>query len=191
MCSYSLQTADSKVQKKRIIRCPKRWTLDDDNQLIKAVKIYGTGHWNIIAEHVKGFTNKQCRERWLSHLSPDIIKDSWTMNEDQFILSQVETIGTKWAQISHMLPGRTPNSIKNRYFMLLRKMERNVMKPNVLPTSNNNKENFSICNNSCGPDNMLMCDFYSSNDSIISFEETFDFICNNMLNDLSVITKKN
>jgi hypothetical protein len=35
-----------------------------DTKLIEAVKKHGT-HWVVVADHVPGRTDKQCRSRWI------------------------------------------------------------------------------------------------------------------------------
>ena len=40
---------------------------------------------------------------------------SWDPEEDEVILSMVEQIGNRWAQIVTHLPGRTVSSVRNRY----------------------------------------------------------------------------
>ena len=57
----------------------------------------------------------QCRERWHNHLNPHIKKDTWATAEDVLIIDLHQKIGSKWSEIAKHLPGRTDNSIKNRY----------------------------------------------------------------------------
>ncbi|OHT06712.1 hypothetical protein TRFO_25174 [Tritrichomonas foetus] len=64
---------------------------------------------------------KQCRERWCNHLDPNIKRTSWTPEEDLIIIETIRKIGTKWADIARNLPGRTDNSVKNRWNSTLRR----------------------------------------------------------------------
>jgi hypothetical protein len=41
-----------------------------DTKLIEAVKKHGT-HWVVVADHVPGRTDKQCRSRWTDRLDSD------------------------------------------------------------------------------------------------------------------------
>eukprot|EP00300_Choanocystis_sp_HF-7_P002752 c12089_g1_i2.p1 GENE.c12089_g1_i2~~c12089_g1_i2.p1 ORF type:complete len:299 (+),score=9.80 c12089_g1_i2:257-1153(+) len=50
-----------------------------------------------------------------------IRKGNWTAAEDTIICEMVAKYGTRWALISRSLPGRTDNSVKNRYKGFLRK----------------------------------------------------------------------
>jgi hypothetical protein len=71
--------------------------------------------WREIARVVAHRTAKQCRERWLNHLIPTVNKDPWTEEEDVVIFDLFQQHGKKWAEIARALPGRTDNSIKNRF----------------------------------------------------------------------------
>jgi hypothetical protein len=70
---------------------------------------------------IAGRSSKQCRERWYNILNPSIKKGSWTAEEDKIIFSMYHEIGTQWTKIAEYLPGRTENSIKNRFYSNLRK----------------------------------------------------------------------
>eukprot|EP00299_Pterocystis_sp_00344_P004686 c15959_g1_i1.p1 GENE.c15959_g1_i1~~c15959_g1_i1.p1 ORF type:complete len:270 (+),score=61.65 c15959_g1_i1:108-812(+) len=98
------------------------WSPADDSRLIKLVNQMGAKNWSHIANHFEGRSGKQCRERWRNHLCPGLRKDPFTPEEDTAILEMVRTMGTKWANIAKHLPGRTDNSIKNRFNSSLRRL---------------------------------------------------------------------
>ncbi|CAD8114610.1 unnamed protein product [Paramecium sonneborni] len=68
---------------------------------------------------------KQCRERWINKLDPQISKGPWTKEEELTLLQLILKKGKKWSEISKIMKNtRTENSLKNRYHTIMKK-ERN------------------------------------------------------------------
>jgi len=99
------------------------WTEEEDVRLQKLVDKLGTRKWTAIAREFPGKLGKQCRRRWQNHLSPGLVKGSWTEEEDAMLLEQHASLGNRWTQIARAIGGRTDNAVKNRYFALVRHEE--------------------------------------------------------------------
>lgn len=74
-----------------------------------------------IALSMHGRTGKQCRERYTNHLDPSMKNTPWSMEESKIVRDLFPKFGTKWSQYMAFLPGRSDNSIKNRYHTISRK----------------------------------------------------------------------
>ncbi|EAY22278.1 Myb-like DNA-binding domain containing protein [Trichomonas vaginalis G3] len=100
-----------------------KWSYKEDQRLIEAVNKYGFIKWNEIAKYVGECRNgKQCRERWLFNLSPDINNAPWDREEDEKLIKLHGKYGNKWATISRYLEGRSAIKVKNRMKTLSKKM---------------------------------------------------------------------
>ena len=93
------------------------WTKEEDMLLIKAVGDYNKRpSWKEVAKVVKTRTSKQCKQRYINNLMSNIKKGNWTKEEDEQLLSLQKQYGNQWAVISKIMVGRSPNTLKNRYF---------------------------------------------------------------------------
>ncbi len=63
--------------------------------------------WHNIAAKVKGRSAKQCRERWVNHLQPNLKKGNWTEEEHALIVSLQEELGNQWSKIASNLEGKS------------------------------------------------------------------------------------
>lgn len=95
-----------------------RWTSEEDEKLVAAVKVHGARNWAKISDIVGTRNGKQCRERWIIHHDPSFSRDSWTADEDAELLRLWSELGNKWSKIAKLMKGRSTTNIKNRFKFL-------------------------------------------------------------------------
>ena len=88
---------------------------EEDNKLKSLVSIFGEDNWSGISHLMEGRSLRQCKERWMYHLSPSIRHDEWTMEEDILLLNKYNEFGPRWKLINAFFNGRTDAMIKNRF----------------------------------------------------------------------------
>lgn len=96
------------------------WTETEDEVLRAAIGVHGSKRWNIVAEFVPDRSGKQCRERWLSMLNPELAHVPWTPAEDATLIRLHKDYGNHWARIAEGLPGQSRISLRNRWGSHLR-----------------------------------------------------------------------
>lgn len=98
------------------------WNKEEDEKLIFWVNLRGESNWAECSKYIQGRSRKQCRDRWINCLDPMIKKGEWNSQEDYIILKSLIKQGYNWSRIAQFLKGRTANSVKNRFYCLLRKI---------------------------------------------------------------------
>lgn len=112
----------------------KLWTDEEDRLLRRETATKGADDsaWADIAALMKQFgykkTAKQCRERWMNHINPELLRSEWRPEDNKRLLDLHEKTGSHWKNIAVHFPGRTDNSIKNQFFSLVRKSLRKARK---------------------------------------------------------------
>ena len=62
--------------------------------------------------------------KYVNHLNPRLKNSDFTPLEDATIWRLYATIGSQWAKMSKVIPGRTDNNLKNRFHNLKRQLYR-------------------------------------------------------------------
>lgn len=110
---------EDKILKELIIQeGPEKWASLARQLYQKVCKEAGAGEIETV-EYVHR-NGKQCRERWLNALDPNINKGSWSTQDDIDFLKHWLKIGNKWKEIADKIPGRTESQVKNRFKLILR-----------------------------------------------------------------------
>ena len=114
----------------------KTWTHEEDELLKALVNESGTKSWIKVGSKFPDRSGKQCRERWYNHLDPAVKKGDWTEEEDRILIELQASLGNQWAMMTKSLPGRSDNSIKNRFHAITRVQSRS----DKVTNSNNHKQ---------------------------------------------------
>ena len=146
---YQEETINNSVEAQNInktILKKVKWTEKEDNLLMKCVSKFGEGKWNEMERCFLGRTRKQIRQRYINNIkikkiseklnqkiSLDLTSSSlnekkdndeflWDDNLDKMLLKEYFLNKKSWVKISKKIPGSSENSVKNRFYSLLRQI---------------------------------------------------------------------
>lgn len=101
-----------------------KWSSAEDTML-KSIVCEKHSNWVEVAKKLPGRNAKQCRDRWLYHLNPNVNKSKFTDEEDEKIMELYHKLGGKWIKIVKLLGnGRNENMVRSRILSLLRAEEK-------------------------------------------------------------------
>ena len=125
-----------------------KWTQNEDNFLIQCVNKFGEGKWQEMERCFIGRTRKQLRQRYISILKIKKISEKtnqiissnssfsgideklinekhsfiWNDKLDKILIREYFLNKKSWVKISKKIPGSSENSVKNRFYSLLRQL---------------------------------------------------------------------
>jgi len=117
------------------------WTPEEDEIVIEAFTCDDGQNWKSMVEELKkhGKTSSQCLHRWQKVLDPKLVKGSWTKEEDDLLVTLVESYGAKcWSMIATHLNGRIGKQCRERWY--------NHLDPDIRKEPWTEEEDDVICN---------------------------------------------
>ena len=119
-----------------------RWAEEEDRLLCTIINRTDECKlsWKKICLSIPWRNAKQCRERWINNLDPNVDKSPLTRKELNILYEEFAKHGRHWRTIAKALPGRTQNFIKNYWNSnmtkcIKRKRKRSQKSSKMLPTS--------------------------------------------------------
>ena len=91
------------------------FTKEEDEKIKQLVQKYGCRQWQLISSFIPGRSPKQCRDRYSNYLIPGLTRGQWLPSEDELLTKLYINLGPKWSSMQKYFPGRSSNSIKNRW----------------------------------------------------------------------------
>ncbi|OHS97486.1 Myb-like DNA-binding domain containing protein [Tritrichomonas foetus] len=92
------------------------WTPEEDEMLTQLVQNSTSYSWSVLATYFPNKTAPQLTGRWEKVINPQLVKGSWTREEDEQIIRYVQTHGDKdWAKLALILKGRTGKQCRERF----------------------------------------------------------------------------
>lgn len=125
MINSLLQNDFETVKKDRRNYSRRVFTEDEDKKLLELIDKY-KDNWKKISYEMKDRNIRQCKERYFHYLSPDIKHDHWTSEEDAILLMNVKIQGKRWKLLENYFPGRAEVDIRNRFYVLMRTINKNI-----------------------------------------------------------------
>ena len=147
-----VQMEEDQHTKKKVGR-KRKFTPEEDEQLINLVKVHGEAKWSRIAELMPGRNRKQLRDHYINFLKSKMSEKEFSPAEDAKLVQLLEVQGRSWNRIAQQLPGRSPISIKNRFYTKLKKTAKVQAKTTSIGTIaslNNVAQGVDEVRKSCG-----------------------------------------
>lgn len=114
---FGIQNSQSSKRNYTKKRTP--FTEVEDQLLKKLVNTHGT-NWNLVSHHMIDRSPRQCRDRWMNYLSPEITNAPWTVQEDQLLFQKYQEFGPQWKAMTPYFKNRSYNAIRNRFVAMQR-----------------------------------------------------------------------
>lgn len=104
-----------------------KFTPEEDDLIRKCVQEIGR-EWKTIADRIPGLNSRQCRERYVFYLDPNISNKEWTEQDENKLVFLVNELGNCWVKIAAFFPNQSVINVKNQYQKILRHQKRKLRK---------------------------------------------------------------
>lgn len=135
------------MQDETIKRRRRVWTKEEDEKLKILVEEKKLKNWVMVSSYFKNRSNKDCRDRYFLHLSPNVVKRKWTAEEEDLLLAKFQEYGSKWVKLSSFFDKRSPNDLKNRIKLIQKRKK--PLKKEVLQDSKSSSDTSSQTYSPC------------------------------------------
>ncbi|XP_073679580.1 v-myb avian myeloblastosis viral oncogene homolog-like 2a [Garra rufa] len=123
-------------------RLKSKWTSKEDESLASLVRRFGKDEWELIAGSLPGRSAQDCKYRFTVVLDPELVKGTWTKEEDERLIQLVSLYGDKkWSTIAKHLKGRRGKQCRERWH--------NHLDPSVIKTPWTTEEDLMIIKCHC------------------------------------------
>jgi myb proto-oncogene protein len=92
-----------------------KFTAAEDVQLTDVVQHSGCKNWAAVARQIPGRNARQCRERWMNYINPNLERTPLTAEEECLLEQKFAEHGTRWQLIASFFPDRGKHFIKNHW----------------------------------------------------------------------------
>ena len=92
----------------------KIWTKEENQMLKFLVEEKNIKDWVTISHFFNCRSNKDCRDHYIFHLSPNVVKRKWSIDEELYLVEKYKEFGPKWVKLTAFFDKRSPNDLKNR-----------------------------------------------------------------------------
>ena len=105
------------------------WNRQEDIKLIEMIEAFGH-NWTLISEKFEGRSPKEIEYRFFKKLDPNLKNPIFCKEEDYLLTILHNKYGNKWVYISKFFANYEPETIKRRFYSLIKSNKEEYIKNN-------------------------------------------------------------